>query len=178
MRTCTYTFTGNAAAAKKAERELSQNLGKENQEEAAPKKRKVNTSTLKEKRLPKTPSRKSNKKRKPLVTTQNVDFELGSPAPGLPPPSSTKTPSRKSSQESEPLETPKNTCFELASSALGLPPPLSANPIPPKADLDVSLSSDSSEELLPQDTMEKVCYVSTFFMCRCKCACDICMCAV
>ena len=35
---CTCTFTGNAAAARKAERELSQNLGKENQEEAAPKK--------------------------------------------------------------------------------------------------------------------------------------------
>ena len=64
---CTCTFTGNAAAARKAERELSQNLGKENQEEAAPKKRKVNTSIQKVKPLPKTPSRKSNKKRKPLV---------------------------------------------------------------------------------------------------------------
>ena len=100
MHTC--TFTGNAIAARKAERELSQNLGKENQKEAAPKKRKVNTSTQKAKHLPKTPSRKSNKKRKPLVATQNVDFELGSPAPGLPPLPSAKMPSRISNQESEP----------------------------------------------------------------------------
>ena len=71
MHTC--TFTGNAAAARKAERELSPNLGKENQEEAAPKKRKVDTLTLtqKAKHLSKTPPHKSNKKRKPLGTTQN-----------------------------------------------------------------------------------------------------------
>ena len=173
MHTC--TFTGNAAAARKAEREFSQNLGKENQEEAAPKKRKVN-STQKKKHLPKTPSRKSNKKRKPLGTTQNVDFELGSPAPGLPPLSSAKTPSRKSNQESEPLRTPKDTYLELASPALGLlppPPPANTLHVPPKADLDVSFSSDSSEELLPQDTVEKVGYVSTSSMCICTCMCAV-----
>ena len=108
--------------------------------------------------------------KKAFKTTQNVDFELGSPAPGLSPPSSAKTPSRKSNQERELQET-----SELASPAVGLPPPLSAKTLPPKADLDVSLSSNSSEELLPQDTMEKVGYVSNSSMCRCFC--NICMCA-
>ena len=146
------------------QRELSQNLGKENQEEAAPKKRKVNTSIQKAKHLPKTPSRKSNKKRKLLVATQNVDFELGSPAPGLPPPPSAKTHvtlirkvSLKERQKIlslskhlQPLNCHHHLCKGLT----------------PKADLDVSLSSDSSEELLPQDTMDKVGYASNSSMCR------------
>ena len=106
---------------------------------------------------------KSNQESEP----QKVDFEFGSLTPGLPPPSSAKTPSRKSNQENEPQGMPKNTYFEQASPAVGLPPPPSVKTLPPQADLDVSLSSDSSEELLPQDTVETVGYASNSSMCRC-----------
>lgn len=78
--------TGDEATAKKAEKELATQLEKENQPSSA-KKRKVS----------KTPSRKAQstqarkgKKRQPLRKSQKdntqPDFELGSPAPGLPPP--------------------------------------------------------------------------------------------
>ena len=87
---------------------------------------------------------------------------------------SAKTPSCKSNQERE----PQNVKFELASLAVRLPPPPSAKTLPPKADLDISLSSDSSEELLPQDTMEKVGYASTCNSSMCRCFRNICMCAV
>ena len=76
--------TGDAATIRKAERVASQNVGKENRE-PSPKKRK--TSTPK-----KTTSKKTPSCRKPRQTAKPVraqppppDFELGSPAPGLPP---------------------------------------------------------------------------------------------
>ena len=72
---------------RKAERDLSRGLDKENKKEPAPKRRK--TATPKEKGVPKkTPSSKS---REPLGTIQVPDFELGPPAPGIQPPTATKT---------------------------------------------------------------------------------------
>ena len=86
-----YAFTtGDAAATKKAELELARKQEKENQE-PIPKRRKASQTS-------RTPSRKSTaNKRKPLgkiQTSKSVcstpDFELGSAAPGLPPPSCAK----------------------------------------------------------------------------------------